>query len=177
MGPQRSRHKVTADIIRSPRSKSVPATIRPAFAPFSCAPSTPASTKRVPMNKVVVGVSPSPNLRSTQSRIGSLSNTKHKPGGGQVKIEHRKLEWNAAPRTKALNTGYVPGGGDKKIEQRKLSWNAASKIGSLEKASHKPGGGQVKIENRKLDWNVGSKVGSTNNIKHRPGGGNIQIHN
>lgn len=175
--PQRSRHKMAADIIRNPRSKSVPATIRPAFAPFSCTPSTPGSTKRVPMNKVVVGVSPSPNLRSTQSRIGSLSNTKHKPGGGQVKIEHRKLEWNATPKTKALNSGYVPGGGDKKIEQRKLSWNATSKIGSLERASHKPGGGQVKIESRRLDWNVGSKVGSTNNIKHRPGGGKVQIYN
>jgi len=174
--PQRSRHKVAADIIRTPRSKSVPAAPRPAFAPFSTTtPATPA--KKVPMNKVVVGVSPSPNLRTTQSRIGSLSNTKHKPGGGQVKIEHRKLEWNAAPRTKALNSGYVPGGGDKKIEQRKLNWSASSKVGSLEKAAHKPGGGQVKIESRKLDWNVGSKVGSTNNIKHRPGGGKVQIHN
>ena len=101
------------------------------------------------------------------------------------------MEWNAAPRTKALNAGYVPGGGDKKvifldhyecqmilemkIEQRKLNWSASSKVGSLEKASHKPGGGQVKIENRKLDWNVGSKVGSTNNIKHRPGGGKVQV--
>jgi len=175
--PQRSRHKMVADIIRSPRSKSVPATPRPAFAPFSCAPSTPSTTKRVPMNRIVVGVSPSPNLRTTQSRIGSLSNTKHKPGGGQVKIEHRKLEWNAASRTKALNSGYVPGGGDKKIEQRKLNWSASSKVGSLEKAAHKPGGGQVKIESRKLDWNVGSKVGSTNNIKHRPGGGKVQIYN
>eukprot|EP00092_Neocalanus_flemingeri_P046239 GFUD01051999.1.p1 GENE.GFUD01051999.1~~GFUD01051999.1.p1 ORF type:complete len:336 (+),score=78.87 GFUD01051999.1:75-1082(+) len=175
--PQRSRHKMAADIIRSPRSKSVPASIRPPFAPFSCAPSTPSSVKKVPMNKVVVGVSPSPNLRSTQSRIGSLSNTKHKPGGGQVKIEHRKLEWNAASRTKALNAGYVPGGGDIKIEQRKLNWNVASKVGSLEKTSHRPGGGQVKIESRRLEWNVGSKVGSTNNIKHRPGGGKVQIHN
>jgi len=174
--PQRTRHKIAADIIRSPRSKSVPAAPRPAFSPFSVStPTTPA--RKVPMNKIVVGVSPSPNLRTTQSRIGSLSNNKHKPGGGQVKIEHRKLEWNAAPRTKALNSGYVPGGGDKKIEQRKLNWSASSKVGSLEKASHKPGGGQVKIENRKLDWNVGSKVGSTNNIKHRPGGGKVQIHN
>ena len=37
------------------------------------------------------------------------------PGGNLVKIEHRKLEWNATPRTKALNSGYVPGGGDKKV--------------------------------------------------------------
>ena len=62
-----------------------------------------------------------------------------------------------------------------KIQQRKLSWNATSKIRSFEKASHKPGGGQVKIESRRLDWNVGSKVVSTNNIKHRPGGGKVEV--
>ena len=32
-----------------------------------------------------------------------------------MKIENRKLEWNATPKTKALNDGYVPGGGDKKV--------------------------------------------------------------
>ena len=37
------------------------------------------------------------------------------PGGGQVKISTRKLEWNAAPKTSVLNEGYVPGGGDKKV--------------------------------------------------------------
>ena len=79
-------------------------------------------------------------------------------------------------RTKAQNAGYVPGGGDKKIENRKLNWSTAqSKVGSLEKAAHKPGGGQVKIENRKLDWRVGARVGSTSNIKHRPGGGAVQV--
>ena len=30
------------------------------------------------MNKIVVGAAPSPNLMSAQSRIGSLSNTKHR---------------------------------------------------------------------------------------------------
>ena len=129
------------------------------------------------MNKIVVGLSPSPNLRKTSSKIGSLANSNHKPGGGQVKIENRKLDWNVGSRTVNINSSYTPGGGDKKIEQRKLSWNVGSKIGSLEKANHKPGGGQVRIENRRLDWNVDSKVGSTKNINHRPGGGNIQIHN
>ena len=39
------------------------------------------------------------------------------PGGGQVKIEHRKLEWNATSKTKVINEGYVPGGGDKKVSR------------------------------------------------------------
>ena len=89
----------------------------------------------VPMNKIVVGAAPSPNLLSAQSRIGSLSNTKHRvrqreervlllakylniclqPGGGNVKIENRKLDWNTQARTKAVNEKYTPGGGDVKV--------------------------------------------------------------
>ena len=69
------------------------------------------------MNKVVVGVSPSPNISKTSSKIGSLANSSYKPGGGQVKIENRKLEWNAAPRTKTVNKDYTPGGGDKKVRE------------------------------------------------------------
>ena len=42
-------------------------------------------------------------------------------GGGveaappQVKIESRRLEWSAAPRTSTVRQGYSPGGGDKKV--------------------------------------------------------------
>ena len=43
------------------------------------------------------------------------------PGGGQVKIEHRKLEWNTTPRTKTVNSGYAPGGGDKKVRHNLVS--------------------------------------------------------
>ena len=35
-----------------------------------------------------------------------------------MKIESRKLEWNAAPRTKMVNENYKgPTGGDKKVEK------------------------------------------------------------
>ena len=67
------------------------------------------------MNKIVVGMSPSPNLRKTSSKIGSLANSSHRPGGGQVKIENRKLDWNVGARTVNLNNNYTPGGGDKKV--------------------------------------------------------------
>ena len=73
----------------------------------------------VPMNKVVVGTTPSPNLRKTSSKIGSLANSGHRPGGGQVKIENRKLDWNVEARTVNMNTKYTPGGGDKKVR----SWS------------------------------------------------------
>lgn len=75
----------------------------------------PSYLLAVPMNKVKVGLSESPNLAVVKSKIGSLANTTYKPGGGDVKIENRKLEWRAAPRTQAKNESYKPQGGDKKV--------------------------------------------------------------
>jgi len=168
----RARSSAPTEKRRMPRSKSVP---KSTFA-FSVAPPV-ESIKKVPMNKIVVGSAPSPNLMSAQSRIGSLSNTQHKPGGGNIRIENRKLEWNVQAKTVVNNDKYTPGGGDKKIENRKLNWNAQSKIRSLENHSYRPGGGDKKIENRKVEWKVDSRVGSTKNISHKAGGGNIRIHN
>ena len=50
------------------------------------------------MNKIVVGVTASPNLKQVRSKIGSLDNAAYKPGGGEVKIESRKLEWKTNAR-------------------------------------------------------------------------------
>lgn len=70
------------------------------------------------MNKVQVGATPSPNLKAIRSKIGSLENATHRPGGGNVKIESKKVEVKAAPRIAARNDQYVPGGGDKKVSRR-----------------------------------------------------------
>ncbi|XP_026471812.1 proline-rich protein 2-like [Ctenocephalides felis] len=142
-------------------------------------PDTPPPTaekKKVPMNKVQVGSAPSPNLKTVRSKIGSLDNASYKPGGGNVKIENRKIEFKATPRIAAKNETYVPGGGDKKITQTKLQWSARSKIGSLENASHKPGGGDKKIGTQKLDFKEKAKpkIASKDNIKHAPGGGEVK---
>ncbi|XP_015370498.1 PREDICTED: uncharacterized protein LOC107166375 isoform X2 [Diuraphis noxia] len=133
--------------------------------------------KKLPMNKVQVGSAPSPNLKVVRSKVGSLQNTSHKPGGGQVKIENRKLEWKAGTRVEAKNDAYVPGGGDKKIQSVKLQWNAKPKVGSLDNKTHKPGGGDKKIETVKLDFKdkAKPKIGSKDNIKHTPGGGAVKI--
>lgn len=72
----------------------------------------------VPMNKVKVGMSSSPNLKEIKSKVGSLANTTYKPGGGEVKIESRKLEWKAGARTQAKNDGYTPKGGERKVGVR-----------------------------------------------------------
>lgn len=70
----------------------------------------------VPMNKVQVGAAPSPNLKSIRSKIGSLENATHKPGGGKIKIENRKLDFSSAQaKIAAKNDKYTPSGGDKKV--------------------------------------------------------------
>lgn len=73
------------------------------------------------MNKIQVGAAPSPNLKTVRSKIGSLDNASYKPGGGNVKIEHRKLEFGKAASSKiaAKNENYIPGGGDKKVSEKK----------------------------------------------------------
>lgn len=143
-------------------------------------PSTPGTTekKKLPMNKVQVGSAPSPNLKVVKSKIGSLANAHHKPGGGNIRIEHKKIDVsNAQSRIGAKNDSYAPSGGEKKILSQRLQWNAKSKIGSLENAQHKPKGGEKKIESVKLDFKEKAKpkVGSKDNIKHVAGGGDVKI--
>lgn len=135
-----------------------------------------AERKAVPMNKIEVGKTASPNLKAVKSKIGSMDNAAYKPGGGKVKIESKKLDFSkTSSKIAAKNVAYTPGGGDKKIESQKLKWNVSSKIGSLENKDHKPGGGDKKIESQKLVFKAQPKVGSRENIKHKAGGGDVQI--
>merc|ERR1719204_624338 len=68
-----------------------------------------------------------------RSKIGSMNNISHRPGGGQVKIESKRMSFAGVQ----------------------------SKIGSMDKVSHKPGGGQVKIESKRMSFaGVQSKIGS-----------------
>ncbi|KAK6644310.1 hypothetical protein RUM43_000577 [Polyplax serrata] len=155
----------------TPKSRSVPRT------PENPTPPTPTN-KKLPMNKIQVGAAPSPNLRAARSKVGSLVNTTHKPGGGNIKIENHKIDFSKTQsRIEAKNDQYVRSGGDKKIPQVKLQWEAKSKIGSLENSTYKPGGGDKKIESIKLDFKekAKSKVGSKDNVKHVPGGGAVKI--
>ncbi|XP_045029653.1 microtubule-associated protein tau isoform X3 [Daphnia magna] len=139
-------------------------------------PTTPSKmAQKVPMNKVQVGFAPSPNLKTVHSKIGSLANANYKPGGGNVKIESKKIQIEAKPRIGARNENYTPSGGDVKIQSVKLQWNARPKIGSLENATHKPGGGNVKIESKKVQVEAKSRIGSLENANHKPGGGDKKI--
>ncbi|XP_073797298.1 uncharacterized protein isoform X21 [Danio rerio] len=59
------------------------------------------------------------DLSKVTSKCGSKSNIKHKPGGGEVKIESHKVNYK-----------------DK----------AQSKVGSMDNVNHEPGGGKIKAE-------------------------------
>jgi len=107
---------------------------------------TKTEAKKIPPIKAPVGLARGPDLKNVKSKIGSLENVKHKPMGGERKVESQKLQWNAKPR-----------------------------IGSLENAKHKPLGGEVKVKTQKLEWKATSKVGSLDNVKHAPGGGSVKI--
>lgn len=77
----------------------------------------------VSMNKIKVGNAPPPNLRQVRSKIGSLDNATHKPGGGNIKIETKKLDFKVQPRIEAKNEAYAPKGGDKKVKfDTRITW-------------------------------------------------------
>ncbi|XP_023209506.1 microtubule-associated protein tau-like [Centruroides sculpturatus] len=146
----------------------------------------------LPPIKAPVGQAPNPNLKNVKSKIGSLDNIKHKPGGGERKVASQKLEWQASSKIGSLEkASHKPGGGDKKILVQKLDFKdkAQSKVGSRDNIKHQPGGGTIKkqhvqaesgqdrIETQKTDFKqrASSKVGSLDNIKHQAGGGNVKI--
>ncbi|XP_052803367.1 microtubule-associated protein tau-like isoform X2 [Mya arenaria] len=120
---------------------------------------------------------PSPNTKFVQSKIGSLANTKHVPGGGNVKVLDAKVDFtNVSSKVGSKDKiHHKPAGGDKKIESQKLAWKTESRVGSMKNASHSPGGGNVKILDQKVEVKAQAKVGSTANLKHKPGGGDKKI--
>lgn len=72
----------------------------------------------VPMNKVKVGITPSPNIKEVKSKVGSLANTNlpKKPASGNVKIPEQKLAWKAESRVGSFNTNYVRKGGNVNVK-------------------------------------------------------------
>ncbi|KAL4228734.1 hypothetical protein ACF0H5_011777 [Mactra antiquata] len=122
---------------------------------------------------------PTPNTKAASSKIGSLNNVKHTPGGGNIKVLNAKVDFsNVSSKVGSKDKiHHQPKGGDKKILDQKVEVKAQSKVGSTANLKHKPGGGDKKIETQKLEFKetAKSKVGSMDKVKHKPGGGDIKI--
>lgn len=139
------------------------------------------------------------------SKVGSLDNYEHQPGGGAHRIPTFKLKWEAEAKIGSLpNTSRdnVSPQGSLKLPNisprfgasaasgsftsihytpggnvilRKQKFDAKSQVGSLDNISHTPGGGDVHIPKNKIKWRNDSKVGSLDNVTHLPKSTNVQI--
>ncbi|XP_058650427.1 microtubule-associated protein tau isoform X4 [Onychostoma macrolepis] len=140
------------------------------------------STPKSPKNRSPTSLSaaaPLPDLKNIRSKIGSIDNMKHQPGGGRVQILDQKVDFSNV-QSKCGSKGnlrHVPGGGNVQILDQKLDISSVqSRCGSKDNIKHIPGGGNVQILHKKIDLsNVQAKCGSKDNIRHKPGGGNIEI--
>lgn len=106
-------------------------------------PKSPASAKS--RLQPVPSTAPIPDLKNVRSKIGSIDNIRHTPGGGKVQITHKPVDLS----------------------------RVTSKCGSMGNIHHRPGGGNIEVKSEKLDFKekVQSKIGSLDNITHTPGGG------
>uniref|UniRef100_UPI0037E8D737 microtubule-associated protein 2-like isoform X2 n=1 Tax=Semicossyphus pulcher TaxID=241346 RepID=UPI0037E8D737 len=139
-------------------------------------PKSPSSAQR----QLKVLNQPLPDLKNVKSKIGSTSNLKHQPKGGQVMIPSVKLDFShVQAKCGSLDKiQHAAGGGNIQIQTKKIDLShITSKCGSMSNIRHRPGGGNVRIENVKLDFKdkAHAKVGSLGNTSHTPGGGNIMI--
>ncbi|XP_073318685.1 uncharacterized protein [Pagrus major] len=140
-------------------------------------PKSPSSAQR----QLKVLNQPLPDLKNVKSKIGSTSNLKHQPKGGQVMIPSVKLDFShVQAKCGSLDKiQHAAGGGNQiQIQSKKIDVShITSKCGSMSNIRHRPGGGHVRIENVKLDFKdkAHAKVGSLSNTSHTPGGGNVMI--
>uniref|UniRef100_A0A3B5AYT1 Microtubule-associated protein n=1 Tax=Stegastes partitus TaxID=144197 RepID=A0A3B5AYT1_9TELE len=136
-------------------------------------PKSPSSAQR----QLKVLNQPLPDLKNVKSKIGSTSNLKHQPKGGQVQIQTKKIDLShvTAKCGSMSNIRHRPGGGHVRIENVKLDFKekAQPKIGSLDNTSHTPGGGNVMIESHKLSFRESAKArvdhGAEIVVTHSPG--------
>ncbi|XP_029428924.1 microtubule-associated protein tau isoform X3 [Rhinatrema bivittatum] len=137
-------------------------------------PKSPATSKS--RNHTAGGGVLMPDLTRVKSKIGSIDNIKHQPGGGKFQIVNQKLDYSAVQSKCGSkdNVRHVPGGSGVHIVNKPVSVShVTSKCGSMVNIHHKPGGGNVEVKTEKLAFREKSqsKIGSLDNISHVPGGG------
>ncbi|KAM4602195.1 uncharacterized protein ACJ7VT_020168 [Polymixia lowei] len=140
-------------------------------------PKSPSSAQK----QLKVINQPLPDLKNVKSKIGSTSNLKHQPKGGQIQILNEKLDFRHVQSKCGSkdNLKHAPKGGHVFIPSVKMDYShVQAKCGSLDKIQHTAGGGHVQIQSKKIDLShITAKCGSMSNIHHRPGGGHVRIEN
>ncbi|XP_053571621.1 uncharacterized protein LOC128661387 [Bombina bombina] len=129
-------------VVSAPQSKTT-----------STLPSKPAAPKQPrPVS------APAPDLKNVRSKIGSIDNMKHQPGGGKAKVEKKSVPVSTARKP-------VP---------PMVTKTATSKPADTKETAQKQANGKVQIVSKKVNYShIQSKCGSKDNIKHVPGGGNV----
>jgi hypothetical protein len=85
------------------------------------------------------------------SKIGSLGNIEHRPGGGQVSIRDDRVQWQVSSKIGSLsNANWSPPTSSVTVRTEKIKWDAQPKIGSLINIDHQPAGGNVAIRDDKI---------------------------
>ncbi|CAI9535983.1 unnamed protein product [Staurois parvus] len=141
-------------------------------------PKSPASAKS--RLQPVPSTVPIPDLKNIRSKIGSIDNIRHTPGGGKVQIVHKKVDVSTIQSKCGSkdNLKHVPGGGAVQITHKPVDLkHVTSKCGSMGNIHHKPGGGNIEVKSEKLDFKerIQSKIGSLDNITHTPGEGTKRL--
>ncbi|NP_001072465.1 microtubule-associated protein tau [Xenopus tropicalis] len=140
-------------------------------------PKSPASAKS--RLQPVTSPAAMPDLKNVRSKIGSIDNIRHQPGGGKVQIVHKKIDLSSVQSKCGSkdNLKHMPGGGTIQITHKPIDLtHITSKCGSFGNIHHRPGGGNVEVKSEKLEFDkIQSKIGSLDNITHTPGGGAKKI--
>ncbi|XP_026952874.1 microtubule-associated protein 4 isoform X10 [Sagmatias obliquidens] len=95
----------------APARKPEPNAVTKAAGPIGSAQKPPAGKVQIQNKKV--------DISKVSSKCGSKANIKHKPGGGDVKIESQKLNFKEKAQAKVGsldNVGHLPAGGAVKTE-------------------------------------------------------------
>ncbi|KAK5891487.1 hypothetical protein CgunFtcFv8_018734 [Champsocephalus gunnari] len=167
--------------VRSGASTPGSTAVTPGSPPNLLLPHPRLSHPRQPHAQLKVLNQPLPDLTNVKSKIGSTSNLKHQPKGGQVQILNEKVDFShVQPKCRSKdNLRHTPKGGNVMIPSVKLDFShVQAKCGSLDKIQHAAGGGNIQIQTKKIDVShVTAKCGSMSNIRHRPGGGQVRIDN
>lgn len=115
---------------------------------------------------------------SANSKVGSIDNIKHKPGGGNVKVFDDIIGVFHLGE-KSFNTWELSGGSffssttHQFNNQEKHDSTSLTLSANVWFESTFP----LQILDQKIELKVQSKVGSLDNVKHRPGGGDKKVFN